>query len=666
MKYEDLEDTTEFKRNMRKTPFLKLFPHWWGENDPLLKAIGDEVERIKALAIFGLLNATMKPPVLLWQSSLVHDRYNVNQDITQLPAVIEIEPTLYKTWGDITLTNNTEDDIDGLEITFDGKNGFAINQLISQGDVIYINLTENKVKINHHTIKPQKIGDGMPYFITSAKNNQYIEGTPLNNEAIKLKINTDSVLEDTIVSETVNVTEKMEKWDVHGDASRYNQQGADPWIALGKGRIGYELDFSNITEISFICKADIPNGETCVLNCFADNENIGPITVSNSFEYYAINTKEVETSETVINMQDDEKNFFTVTKELIGTGKLEFENTENVTIYINEIKYKMESKYKSQCDINVDINMNDAVFINEQNIEVTGLELVPIERIELYANYDFDYNKQRNGWQKVYQKKYDSKTNVIYDMITTHFITKEFYVDVWFKTLQYPYRVGFPCYQAAESDSMFHVNNRLDTYGETLGLERRLYRTDIEEDEYAKTFPVYYPFDIEQDYWYYRRLASEYTWNDLAINNVDLEDTNGDALITLHSINPFCEDFVVHARTRYPIDKEFTDVNEYYPCLIKQEATKDLVAQSEYNNIVNLLSHNDYSTIITLNNNSDNNDVRYKVLDKYVKDNAEKNIIVDKDNLTKDQEEEVDALTVDHRLYIDSSAHISKDRKSVV
>lgn len=658
MQYSELEDTTNFHRNMRKTPFLKLFPHWWDERDPLITAIGDEVERIKALAIFGLLNAGMKPPVLLWQTSLTHDKYNVNKDITQLPAIIELDAPLYKTWGDITLTNNTEDDIDGLEITFNETDGFAINQLISKDDVIKINLTENKVQINNHTIKPQILGKGMPYFLTTYNNNKYIEGTPLHNEVIRLKINTDINLEGSTVYETVNVTEKMDKWEVHGDAYQYNQKGYDPWIALEKGRIGYELNFSDITEITFWYKADNPDGDTCTLNCYADNEVIFSKDVGSSFVNYTIQTKNRESSELVITIPDGDTSTNIITKDLTGVGKLEFEHQDSGTVYLNDIKYVAKSKYHSACDMNVDINLDHAVFINEQNIEVTGLELIPIEKIELYANYDFEYNKERNGWQKVYQKKYDKTTNVVYDMVTTHFFTKEFYVDVWFKTLQYPYRVGFPCYQNAESDSMFHVNNRLDTLGELLGLERRLYRTDIEEEEYYHTFPEYYPFDIEQDYWYYKRLISEYTWNDLAINNVDIQDTDGNNLFTLHSINPFCEDFVVHAKSSYPKDKDFIDYNEYYPILIMQQDTDGYVAQSEYQNIVNLLGHNDYTASVLLNNNSDNNDIVYKQMQaKYMEDNK----IVSVNNLTPSQLADIAQATRKNRQYIKSFAHVSKE-----
>ena len=74
MKYTDLADSTDFFRNMRKTPWLRLFPHWWSERDPLLLVIGEEVEKIKALALFGLLNAGIKTPVMIWQESLKHEQ----------------------------------------------------------------------------------------------------------------------------------------------------------------------------------------------------------------------------------------------------------------------------------------------------------------------------------------------------------------------------------------------------------------------------------------------------------------------------------------------------------------------------------------------------------------------------------------------------------------
>ena len=477
MDYKELYEIDDFQRNMRRTPWTKLFPHWWSENDDLLNAIGDEVERIKAQAVFTLLNAGIKPPVLIWQESLVNKEYSIQKNITELPSTIDIRAPLYKTYGKITLTNNTEDDIDGIEITFDDDNGLAINELISQSDKITIDLYSNKVYLNNKQIKAQIIGQGMPYFITSQNNQDYHDDTPLHNEIIRLKINTDTNLENTSIISTINVTEDLHQWTVNGDAYQYNKGGADPWIALdSQAHISYTLDFTNIHQVVFWYQSP----DNAQLRCYCGSEVIDKES-NEIWSYYSIDTTNIS-----------------------GVNTLQFENISSTgTIYINDIKYTQENKYNIKCDIDVDVCMDNAVFINEQNIEVTSLELIPIERIELYAKYDFPYNSKYNGWRKVYQKKYDDQTNVIYDMITTHFFTKEFYVDVWFKTLQYPYRVGFPAYQDADFDSMYHVNNILDTWGEQLGLERRIYKKDIKEQDYYNTFPAYYPFDIEQDYWYY-------------------------------------------------------------------------------------------------------------------------------------------------------------------
>lgn len=71
MKYTDLIENYGFARNMQETSWLKLFPHWWSENDPLLETIGKEVSFLKAQGIFTLLNTMVKPPVMIWQNSVI-------------------------------------------------------------------------------------------------------------------------------------------------------------------------------------------------------------------------------------------------------------------------------------------------------------------------------------------------------------------------------------------------------------------------------------------------------------------------------------------------------------------------------------------------------------------------------------------------------------------
>ena len=411
MKYEDLYDDGGFARNMRRTPWLKLFPHWWSEKDPFLNAIGDEVELLKASALFGLLNIGIKPPVLLWQESLKHEQYNVNQDITRLPETIEIRAPLYKTWGSITLTNHTEDDIHDIKITFNDKDGYLINQLISKDDIIHIDLTEDKVQLNNHTIKPQKIGKGMPYFITSQNNEVYDENTPLHNEIVRLKIDVNTNVDEGNTFNTIPISQYSKDWSK--GASDYSLQDGSTLLSLSENNcIGYKLNFNNVKEISFRYKLKIQKTSLdedviipCILNCYADGIKVFSENINNKhFQKHTINIGQLHTFDAY------EDNIEDAVTLLSGEGLLEFEvepiltpeeakDTTNeeykeAIVLLDDIKYVEE--VKSYCDMNIDINMDNAVFVNEQNIEITGLELIPIEKVELYAKYDFDYNKSVN------------------------------------------------------------------------------------------------------------------------------------------------------------------------------------------------------------------------------------------------------------------------------
>ncbi len=458
MKYTDLIENYGFKRNMQETNWLKLFPHWWSENDPLLETIGKEVAFLKAQGIFTLLNTMVKPPVMIWQNSVVEKEYIISETFTDFTdAIIENEAPLYKTYGHIKFISYSDENIQNLRVAFTDNDYIIIKTIIKPQDNVIINIGNQKVTINGKKADVQVFGEGISYF----------------------------------------KTQQQEK-----DISKWNSQ---------------EYYFSNeILRISFGSDAN----------------------------YDVVN-------------------------------------------------------------FDVEIVLDNVVFINEQNIEITGLELVPIKSMELYVYYDFPFNQKVNGWQKASEKKYIEDTNVIYDMITTKFNTKKFYVDVWYKGLDYPYRVGFPAQKNADDGSIYHVNKELDTWGEYFGLKRRFYKENILEEDYPYTYPPYYPFDIEQDYWYYQRLINEYVYTEWAINDIDLTDTDDTPIVRLHSINPFVEDLVVHAKSVYPTNENGIRTINFIPNAVSQELVHDDDSEyrrSEYFNIQNLLKYDDNKTYITLRN----------------------------------------------------------------
>lgn len=457
MKYSDVNLDNEFIGNMRDTPWASFFPRWFMEDD-FIKSIGKEIEYIKSKSIFKLLNVGVKPPVLLWQESLVHKKYTITKTINSLKDdglnnKIKTKAPLYKTWGTIKITNYG-DELNNLQLFVTEKDGISINEFIDKNDTIFIDIENQKFYLNDVEIDVVKYGEGFPYFITTRNNEVYKQNTPLHNETL--------------------------------------------------------------------------------LITFLSNNNVEDVQLQ----------------------------------------------TETI--------------------------LNNVVFENEQNIDITSLELLPLKKVVLYAEYDFPHNKQYNGIKKVYEKKYDPETNVVADMITTRFFTKKFYVEVYFKDVEHPYVVGFPCYKDADLDSAYHINTELDTLGDILELQRRNYKTNIPEEDYPFTFPEYYPFDIEQDYWYYQRLVNEYAWNDNAIDRVDVKDTEDNTVMRLHSINPFVEDFVVYANSTYPEDIEGINYNEYLPSFIYQDVDDNRNVQSPFYDTQNLLRKNDDFSYVTLHSKSDN------------------------------------------------------------
>ena len=547
MKYSDLVINAGFQKNMRETNWLKLFPTWWSENDPLLNAIGQEIAYIKAQAIFELLNITLKPPVMLWQESINHKKYTESFTINQknddlgIFELIKLPAPRYKTFGTIKITNRTIDDISNLQIALNDVDYITILDTITTDDEITINVGSQKVYINKDEANIIKNGDGLSYFKVGAKRT---EMTPI----ININVNQDNSLllevdtpKDFIGNLVINREDDLVFFD---------------------GQITEEDLGHKIIETP---KLKYPN------------ENIF-FNFTNSDNYFDV----------LYTSKDKELQF-----------KKIFEPLHNESI---NLIFSCEDV--SNINIDVDVIFDNVVFIDEQNIEVTGLELIPIEKIEMYALYDFPHNLESNGWRKVYEKKYDEETNVIYDMITTHLYTKKFYVEAYFKGLDYPYKVGFPAYKNAKSDSIYHINKHIDEWGKYFGLKRREYRTEIPDEDYPFTYPPYYPFDIEQDYWYYQRLVNEYTWNDLAINEVDLIDTNGDPIVRLHSIDPFVQDFVVYANSHYPEERENIDYSIFTPNNVSyhEPLIEAPYKKSPYYDTQNLLHYDNNKAYVTLAN----------------------------------------------------------------
>ena len=82
------------------------------------------------------------------------------------------------------------------------------------------------------------------------------------------------------------------------------------------------------------------------------------------------------------------------------------------------------------------------------------------------------------------------------------------------------------------------INTDLDSHAKALGMFRRQYRTDLKYYEYKDTYPLGYPYSIEQDYQLEKRLMNEYVRNAENCNKVYLYDVNKNPIIELESKLP--------------------------------------------------------------------------------------------------------------------------------
>lgn len=190
------------------------------------------------------------------------------------------------------------------------------------------------------------------------------------------------------------------------------------------------------------------------------------------------------------------------------------------------------------------------IYVTEQNIRVYTVSAFPLESIKLYGFYCNDFNHKQE-WRYLWEKTYDIDDRIVFDRITKQFDCETFYIQVKFHGIGIPLTYGFP-QEEYHSNPAFNTNKVLDKWGKIFGLPRRYYKAHINDDEEPFTFPPFYKYDIEQDYWYEQRLVNEYKYNEDAINASYIKDNELNNIALLQSIDPFIEDLYVYTETISP------------------------------------------------------------------------------------------------------------------
>lgn len=134
----------------------------------------------------------------------------------------------------------------------------------------------------------------------------------------------------------------------------------------------------------------------------------------------------------------------------------------------------------------------------------------------------FDIKTDMSQVTHVYEGDYDS------DMT--------FYVVVQYHGFETAIKVGFP-QSETPPEPHFAINDKLDIIAKGMGMRRRRYKEDNED--LLNAYPPGYPYPIEQDYWFEKRLLSEYVVADEPTYSHDIYDANDIKLMTLECKDPY-------------------------------------------------------------------------------------------------------------------------------
>lgn len=241
-------------------------------------------------------------------------------------------------------------------------------------------------------------------------------------------------------------------------------------------------------------------------------------------------------------------------------------NFDEVDIYDENKITQLEFETTQSVTIKLSIKLLDPVYVTEQNIRLASVSAFPIESVKLYGFFCHEFNNKQE-WRFLWEKKYSLNERVTYDRITKQFDCERFYVQVKFHGIGNYLLEGFPKEQY-NSNPVFNIDTKLDYWGKYFGLPRRHYKPHISEDEEPFTYPKYYPYEIEQDYWYEERLVNEYRSELEPINAMYIKDTDFNNVAILEVIDPAIQDLWAYVETIKPtIDNEHeTDNILPYSC----------------------------------------------------------------------------------------------------
>lgn len=290
---------------------------------------------------------------------------------------------------------------------------------------------------------------------------------------------------------------------------------------------------------------------------------------------------------------------------------------------------RLELTADKEVNFDLSVELLHPVYVTEQHIRLATVSAFPLEWVKLFGFYCHDFNPNE-GYRLLWEKNYRKDDRVVYDKITKQYDCERFYIQIKLQGIAAPLYYGFP-QEELPGNAAFATNKKLDDWGKIYGLPRRLYRKDISEDEERNTFPPYYNYPIEQDYWYEERMVNEYRFNDDANDGLFIKDSDLNNIAILESISPNINDVWVFTETIIPETDIERETGELYPCKVTEIKDSQGVAWEDPQALTKetliskpiSLAPRDGTTFANFNNTSKTLKFRYNLRDLDIPKNIE-------------------------------------------
>lgn len=148
----------------------------------------------------------------------------------------------------------------------------------------------------------------------------------------------------------------------------------------------------------------------------------------------------------------------------------------------------------------------------------------PLKEVQIYLHDDICDDEDTLLYDKTYKQHCMINSDLI-RLSNVSLTSDQYYTVVYYWGLEQPMKIGFPQVLNSE-DEAFAPNASLDLIGDQYGIFRRTYKDSITDDELPYTYPKGYPYPIEQDYWFEKRILEEYTTRSERVSELTFVDNS--------------------------------------------------------------------------------------------------------------------------------------------